>query len=72
MVTIGKKIRILLQYKNMTIQDLNRLMGYDSPSGLYNKFKRDNFSEEDLQVICEKLNCQYEVTITDNDTGFKI
>lgn len=72
MLTIGEKIKVVLQYKGMTIQDLNQKMGYNSPSSLYNKFKRDNFSEEDLQEICKMLGCSYEVVISIDGTKVKI
>ena len=62
-ITIGEKIKVVLSYKKLTVQDLNKMMGYKSPSTLYNKFKRDDFSENDLKEICQKLNCTYDVMI---------
>lgn len=66
-ITIGEKIKIVLSYKQMTVQDLNKMMGYKSPSTLYNKFKRDDFSENDLKEICQMLNCSYDIVIKLND-----
>lgn len=66
-ITIGEKIKIVLSYKQMTVQDLNKMMGYKSPSTLYNKFKRDDFSENDLKEICQILNCSYDIVIKLND-----
>lgn len=66
-ITIGEKIKVVLSYKQMTVQDLNKMMGYKSPSTLYNKFKRDDFSENDLKEICQVLNCSYDIVIKLND-----
>lgn len=66
-ITIGQKIKVALEYRRMTVQELAFKMGYNSPSALYNKFKRDNFSETDLKQICDVLNCEYEIIIKLND-----
>ena len=71
-LTIGDKLKIVLRYKNITMQELALKMGYNSPSALYNKFKRDNFSEEDLQTLCEYLGCSYKVTISIDDMNVEI
>lgn len=71
-ITIGEKIKVVLTYKNMTVQELSQKMGYNSPSALYNRFKRDDFSENDLKNICEILNCSYNVTIKMNDSGIEV
>lgn len=71
-ITIGEKIKVVLSYKNMTVQELSKKMGYNSPSALYNKFKRDDFSESDLIRICQLLDCTYNIVIKMNDTGTEI
>ena len=71
-LTIGEKIKIALEYRHMTVQDLAFKMGYNSPSALYNRFKRDNFSESDLKEICELLNCSYDIVIRLNESGKEI
>lgn len=71
-ITIGEKIKVILEYRHMTVQELSIKMGYNSPSALYNRFKRDNFSESDLQEICKVLNCSYDVIIKMNDTGKEV
>lgn len=71
-MTIGEKIKVALEYRQMTVQDLSIKMGYNSPSALYNRFKRDNFSESDLKDICNILNCSYDVVLKLNDTGKEI
>ena len=71
-MTIGEKIKVVLEYRQMTVQELSVKMGYNSPSALYNRFKRDNFSESDLQEICNVLNCEYDVMIKMKDTGKEV
>lgn len=71
-ITIGEKIKVILEYRHMTVQELSIKMDYNSPSALYNRFKRDNFSESDLQEICKVLNCSYDVIIKMNDTGKEV
>ena len=44
---MGEKIRILLAKKNMSKAQLAEKLGC-CPSNIYNKFKRDNFSEQEL------------------------
>ena len=71
-ITIGEKIKVILEYRHMTVQELSIKMGYNSPSALYNRFKRDNFSESDLQEMCKILNCSYDVIIKMNDNGKEV
>ena len=56
----------------MTKQELAARMGYKSPSAIYNKLDRDNFSEDDLKKICKILDCSYDIVIRMNDTGKEI
>ncbi|WP_195985994.1 helix-turn-helix domain-containing protein [Clostridium sp. D33t1_170424_F3] len=58
-MTMAKKIKIVLVKKQMTAVQLAEKLG-TSPSNLYNKFKRDNFSEKELVEIAEALGCKYE------------
>lgn len=58
-MAMTEKIRILLVKKNMKTTDLARLLG-TKPSNLYNKFKRDNFSEKELDEIAAVLGCRFE------------
>lgn len=61
-----EKIRILLVKKNVSAAALAKMLD-TTPSNLYGKFKRDNFSESELQEIAEKLGCKYEgIFILDN------
>jgi len=54
-----EKIRILLVKKNVKAAHLAKMLG-TSPSNLYKKFERDNFSEKELIKIAETLGCKYE------------
>ena len=71
-ITVGDKIKIVLEYRKMTKQELAARMGYKSPSAIYNKLDRDNFSEDDLKKICKILDCSYDIVIRMNDTGKEI
>lgn len=54
-----EKIKILLVKKKMSVVKLAELLGTSSQN-LYNKLKRDNFSENELKDIAKALNCEYE------------
>lgn len=58
-MAMTEKIKILLIKKNMKTTDLARLLE-TNPSNLYNKFKRDNFSENELDEIAAVLGCKFE------------
>jgi len=54
-----EKIKILLVKRNTSAATLAKMMG-SSPSNLYRKLARDNFSEEELVRIADLLGCKYE------------
>lgn len=58
-MAMTQKIKIILAKKQMTAVQLAKKLG-TSPSNLYNKFKRDNFSEKELVEIAEAMGCKYE------------
>lgn len=58
-MAMTEKIKILLVKKNLSVVDLAKRLG-TSPTNLYNKLKRDNFSERELVDIADKLGCRYE------------
>ena len=67
-----EKIRILLVKRgNISEAELARRLGM-STTNLYNRLKRDNFTEKDLQRIAEVLNCTFEARFRLNDTGEEI
>jgi len=63
---MGEKIRILLKRKNVTIVELsNRLK--TTNQNMANKFKRDNFSVNELEAIAKALDCEFEGFFVDKD-----
>jgi transcriptional regulator with XRE-family HTH domain len=67
-----EKIRILLVKRgNISEAELARRLGM-STTNLYNRMKRDNFTDKDLQRIAEVLDCTFSAGFTLNDTGEEI
>lgn len=56
---MGEKIKVLLNRKNMSVQDLAELLG-QSRQNINTKLKKDNFSEQDLNKIAEVLEVEFE------------
>lgn len=54
-----EKIKVLLVKKNMSAAKLAEALDM-TPQNLYNKFKRDNFSEKELIEIAAVLGIKYE------------
>lgn len=65
-LTMGEKIRILLKRKNVTIIELSKRLGTTNQN-MANKFKRDNFSMNELEAIAEALDCKFEGFFVDKD-----
>jgi len=69
---MAEKIRILLVKRgNISEAELARRLDM-STTNLYNRLKRDNFTETDLRRIAEVLNCTFEAGFKMNDTGEEI
>lgn len=67
-----EKIRILLVKRgNISEAELARRLDM-STTNLYNRLKRDNFTDRDLQRIANALNCTFKAGFTLNDTGEEI
>lgn len=64
---MAEKIKLVLVKRNMSKSQLAKALGCSS-SNLYNKFKRDNFSEAELEEIAKVLNCSFEASFVLNDT----
>ena len=64
---MAEKIKLVLVKRNMSKAQLAKELGCSS-SKLYNKFKRDNFSEAELKEIAKLLNCTFEASFVLNDT----
>jgi hypothetical protein len=69
-MAMTEKIKILLVKKNMKTTNLAQLLN-TNPSNIYNKFKRNNFSEKDLERIAAVLGCKFEGSFVMED-GDKI
>ncbi len=66
---MAQKIRLLLvKTDNISEAELARRLG-TTPSNFYNKMKRDNFSEAELQQIAETLACDLKITFVNRKTG---
>jgi transcriptional regulator len=66
---MAKQIRLLLvKQNNITEAELARMLG-NTPANLYQKMKRDNFSEQDLRDIGNVLGCDVKIRFVDRQTG---
>jgi len=67
-MSAAKKIKMMLLQREMTMAQLAGLLN-KSPSTLSGKITRDNFSENDLKEIAEKLDFDCDIVFTDKKTG---
>ena len=70
-LTLGEKIKIILNRRGLTMAQLAEQTG-QSRQNMSNKMNRDNFSEKELYEIADALNCTFEAGFILNDTGEKI
>lgn len=70
-LTMGEKIKVILNRRNMTIAQLAALTG-QSRQNMSNKMSRDNFSEKELREIAKALNCSFSAEFIMNDTNERI
>lgn len=70
-MAMTEKIKILLVKKKISAAQLAKLLGTTS-ANLYNKFKRDNFSEKELIEIANVLSCEYEAGFVIKETGERV
>lgn len=61
---MSEKIELVLVKRKLSKAALATILK-TSPSNMYNKFKRDNWSEKELVEIADALNCDLEI-------GFKL
>lgn len=66
-----EKIKIALVKRGMSANQLAQILD-TSASNLYQKFKRDNFSEKELIEIANALNCDFVGKFRMRDTGEEI
>lgn len=55
---MAEKIKIVLVKRKKTAADLAAILNC-SPTNIYNKMKRDNFSEKELVEIGNALECDF-------------
>ena len=70
-LSMGEKIRVILKRRGMTVAQLAELTN-QTRQNLSNKLTRDNFQEQDIKVIADALNCDYEAYLVMKDTGEKV
>ncbi|GHT96789.1 hypothetical protein FACS1894141_7270 [Spirochaetia bacterium] len=71
-MSMAEKIRILLVKRgNISEAELARRLGM-STTNWYNRMKRDNFTDGDLQKIAGALDCTFKAGFILNDTGEEI
>lgn len=67
-MSMTEKIKIILVKRKKTAADLASLLGCSS-TNIYNKMKRDNFSEKELIEIGNVLDCDFVGQFKMRDTG---
>lgn len=67
-MSMTEKIKIVLVKRKKTAADLASLLGCSS-TNIYNKMKRDNFSEKELIEIGNVLDCDFVAQFKMRDTG---
>lgn len=70
-MSMAEKIKIMLIKRKMSVVDLSKILDC-TPTNVYNKLKRDNFSEKELKQIADILNCDFKGTFVMRDTGEEI
>lgn len=68
---MSEKIKIILVKRGMSAADLAKRLGCTSVN-IYNKLKKDNYTDKDLAKIADALDCDYEGIFTLRDTGEKV
>ena len=70
-LTMGEKIKVVLNRRNMTLTQLAEKLG-QSRQNMSNKMSRDNFTEKELNEIAKALDCTYQALFVMNESGEKI
>lgn len=65
---MSKKIKLVMVKRDMTGKDLAEALGCSSQN-VYALLKKDNWTEEQLRKIADKLNCELEMSFKLKDTG---
>lgn len=59
-LSVAEKIRLIMKRKNMSMGDLASSSG-QTRQNLSNKMTRGNFSEKDLKLLAEALDCKVKI-----------
>ena len=65
---MSETIKLVMVKRNMTGKDLAEALGCTSQN-IYALLKKDNWSEDQLRKIAEKLDCTLDIGFVLNDTG---
>lgn len=65
---VAKQIKTLLAYKESNAAELAEKLNC-SQANISQKFKRDNFSEKEMQEIADILGCDLKISFIDRQTG---
>ena len=68
---LTENIKIVMLKRKMNIKELATSLG-TTGNNMTNKFKRDNFSENELKEIGQALNCRLDIALIDNETGQRL
>ena len=60
------EIQKIMLEKGLKKKDVADRCGW-TPSNMWNKMKRDNFSEEELQKIADALGCTLQISFIDKE-----
>lgn len=70
-LTKAEKIRIIAKRRHIKLSEIADALNM-TRQNLNGKLNRDTFTPEELNIICELLNCTHEEYFTLNDTGERI
>lgn len=65
---VSEKIQLILVKRGMTKLALANKINWGS-SKMYNRLKKDDFTESELKEIADVLDCTLEINFTLNDTN---
>lgn len=65
---VSRQIKSLLAFKGSSAAQLAEKLQC-TQANISQKFKRDNFSEREMQEIANALNCDLKISFVDRETG---